>query len=125
MSIIPNLSSVLTAFPAMKKEARAIVTGKEYLLKRFAQTAIKNAKFLLSLRETARYIARIVFPSVNREARLKENLIKALAEKQSQLKDSILIRSQAGSARDLAEKNQFPAAEKNALNLGSAKNLNK
>jgi hypothetical protein len=110
---------------ATKKEIRAIVTGRGYLLKRFAQTAIRNAKFLLSPPETARYIARIVFPGVNREARLRENSIKGLAEKQILLKDSILIRSKAGRARGMAEGNQFPAGEKNALNSAAAKNITK
>jgi hypothetical protein len=105
----------------MKKEIRATVIAREYLLRRFAQTAIKNAKFLLSPPETARYIARIVFPGVNREARLEWNTIKGLAQKEILLKDSILIRSQEGRARNAAERNPFPAGEKNALSLTGTK----
>jgi hypothetical protein len=105
----------------MKKEIRATVIEREDSLRRFAQTAIKNAKFLLSPAETARYIARIVFLGENREARLGWKLIKGLAEKEISLKENILIRSQAGRARDVAEESSFIAGKNNALNSTLAK----
>jgi CxxC-x17-CxxC domain-containing protein len=64
-------------------------------------------------------------PVYCREARLKENTIKGLAQKEILLKDSILIRSKAGRTRDMAEGNPFPAGEKNALNSPGAKNITK
>jgi len=125
VNVIPSLFSVLITSAATKKEIRAIVIGREDLLKRFAQTAIKNAKFLLSPPEIARYIARIVFLGVNREARLKENTIKGLAQKEILLKNSILIRSKPGRTGAMAERNPFPTGEKNVLNSSGAKNITK
>jgi len=52
-----------------------IVSGKEVLVKRFARTVKKNAKFLSGLPETVRYTARSVFPGIRKvPGHLRRNL---------------------------------------------------
>jgi len=96
---------------------RTIITGKEALLRRSAQTVRLNAKSLLSQPETVQYTARSVFLSVKKAAdHLKPNL-SIIPGRDISPKTVILISRRLEKTAGLAEKrSQVFAAVKDAIN---------
>ena len=99
----------------MTEQDKAMVPGKELILRLFAQTATKNVKSRSSPAETVRYTARNVFRSTREAARLKKNTTVS-PEKVILFKAAILIDNGAAKTEALEKRrNQSFNDEKNVF----------